>query len=183
MKMDMRPKSKEEKRAVLRSRAKELAKVTEKEASQSDLTEIILFRLASETYGLETGFVREVFPLNDFTPLPGTPPFVLGVINVRGQIVSVLNIKKFFELPETGISELNKLIIIRNDEMEFGILADEILEIRTIEPGELHQSLPTLSGIREKYLKGITAGPLIILDVAKLLMDENIIINEEVAMK
>ena len=48
--------------------------------------------------GLSPDFVREVYPLKDYTPLPCTPPFVLGLVNVRGQIISVIDIKKFFDI-------------------------------------------------------------------------------------
>lgn len=103
-----------------------------REMNLKEFLEIIEFRLASETYGIESAFVREVYPLKDFTPLPGAPPFVLGIINVRGQILSVVDLKKFFNLPQKGLGELNKVIIIRNEQLEFGILADVMLGTRPI---------------------------------------------------
>jgi purine-binding chemotaxis protein CheW len=116
----------EKKRSLLKKRAQALALQENDETGQQECIEIIVFRLAYETYGIETAFVREVYPLKDMTTLPGTPSFVMGIINVRGQIVSVVDLKKFFNLPEKGLGELNKVIIMCNERMEFGILADVV---------------------------------------------------------
>ena len=89
----------------------------------SAVIEIITFTLATETYGVESAFVREVYPLKEFTPLPGLPPFIFGIICVRGQILPVVDLKKFFNLPEKGLGEMNKVIILGNGQMEFGIMA------------------------------------------------------------
>jgi len=97
---------------------------------------------------------------------------------VRGQILSVLDIKKFFELPEKGLTDLNKVIILSADGMEFGILADAIAGARTVAVGELQTSLPTLTGIREEYLMGITKDLTVILDAKKLLSDKSIVVHE-----
>ena len=140
------------------------------------------FLLAYEKYGIESSYVREVYSLKELTPLPCTPLFVLGIINVRGQILSVIDIKKFFDLPEKGLADLNKVIILHSDSMEFGILADVMLGVRNVLLSELQPSLPTLTGIRQEYLKGITAERVVILDAEKLLSDKQIIIHEEVEM-
>ena len=174
--------SREEKRLLLKDRARLLAIEQKDEPVHQVFTEIIVFHLATETYGIETAFVREAIPLIDFTPLPGTPPFVLGIVNVRGQIISVLDIKKFFDLPDKGLGELNKLIIIRNNLMEFGILADEIAGIQNIATHELQPPLPTHTGIRKEYLLGIASNRMIVLDAKKLLSDKKIFINEDVTL-
>ena len=92
------------------------------------------FSLAYERYALETAFVREVYPLKEFTPLPCTPPFVLGIISVRGQILAVIDLKRFFNLPEKGLSDLNKVIILRRGGLEVGLLADAVSGVQAI-PG------------------------------------------------
>jgi purine-binding chemotaxis protein CheW len=122
--------------------------------------------------------VREIYPLKEFTPIPCTPPFVLGIVNVRGQILSVIDIKKFFDLPEKGLADLNAVIILHSESMEFGILADVIMGVRNIVASELQTSLPTLTGIREEYLKGITKEQTAILDAEKLLSDKSIVVHE-----
>lgn len=170
----------EEKKRVLRMRAKALAQVPKREDEAGASIEVVEFLLAHERYGIESSYIREVYSLKEFTPVPCTPPFVLGLINVRGQIHSVIDIKKFFELPDKGISDLNKVIIVHGDHTEFGILADAVLGVQSIALGDLQPSLPTLTGIREEYLKGVTKDRMVILDAKKLLADKNIIVHEEV---
>jgi purine-binding chemotaxis protein CheW len=153
----------------------------EKAVVACKLLEIVEFTLASETYGIESAFVREVHPLKDFTPLPGVPAFVLGIANIRGQILSVVDLKKFFNLPEKGLGELNKVIIIRNNRMEFGILADVVLGTRSV-PLDTIQAPPiTVTGIGAEYLKGVTGERTIVLDAQKILENEKIIVNEFIA--
>ncbi|TRZ52091.1 purine-binding chemotaxis protein CheW, partial [bacterium] len=143
-----------------------------------EFLEIVAFRLASETYGIEAAYVREAYPLRDFTPLPGVPPFVLGIVNVRGQILSVIDLKKFFDLPAGGLGQLNKLIILWDEQMEFGILADEILGAQSIPLDSIQPAPPTVSGIGAEYLRGITAERVILLDAEKILNDEKIIVDQ-----
>lgn len=169
----------EEKQGILRKRAKALARQPLQEETGGVL-DVLEFLLTYETYAIETRWVAETYPLKDLTPLPGTPPFVAGIINVRGRILSVIDIRKFFDLPEKGLTDLNKVIIMHNGEMEFGILADEILGTRTIPLSEVQLPLPTLTGIREEYLKGVTRERMAILDGSKLLADRNLIVHEEV---
>ena len=142
------------------------------------ITEIIEFILAAESYGIESAFVREVYPLKDYTPLPGVPPYIFGIINVRGQILPVVDLKKFFNLPEKGLGELNKVIILRNERMEFGILADAVHGTQVIYAGRYVAAPPTVTGIGEEYLKGVTKERLIVLYAEKLLTDKNIVVNE-----
>lgn len=171
--------SPEEKRALLKTRAQSLAKEKGKAAAEGETLEVLLFRLAAETYALETKFIREVYPLKDFTPLPGTPSFLLGLVNVRGGILSVIDLKKFFSLPEKGLGELNKIIIIQSEKLEFGILADEVTGNVRIALDGLQKNLATVSGIGAEYLKGITKERMIVLDAEKILSDPKIIVRQE----
>lgn len=178
----------EKKKEILTTRAKALAKEGKEKEELEEHIEIVEFLLANEQYGIETSFVREVYPLRELTPLPCVPPFVLGIINVRGKILSILDIKKFFDLPEKGLGDLNKVIILHSDkpalseakEMEFGILADVILGTRSIPANEIQLALPTLTGIRAEYLKGVAKDRLVILDGEKLLLHKKLIVHEEV---
>ena len=100
--------------------------------------------------------------------------------SVRGQILSIVDLKSFFELPEETLTELNKIIIVRNGSAEFGILADALLGVRSIPLDELEPSLPTLTGIRAAYLRGVTPDRVAVLDVEKILSDERVVVHEEV---
>lgn len=164
----------DEKKHVLKARAKILAREPEADEQKRERIEVVGFLLAYESYAIESSFVREVYPLKHLAPLPGTPPFVVGIINVRGQIVSVINLKKFFDLPEKGLTDLNKVIILQDGKTEFGILADALLSVGHVPLDELQPSLPTLTGVRAEYLKGVTASRLAVLDAAKLLADPKI---------
>ena len=167
----------EEKRSILKTRARALARKPEGGAAK-EFIEIVEFRLALENYGIASAFVNEVYPLKDFTPLPGAPPFVLGIVNVRGRIISVVDLKKFFDLPEKGLGELDKVIILRNERMEFGILADVILGARRIPLDAIRNAPATITGIGAEYIKGITEQRTIILDAENILGDENIIVRQ-----
>ncbi|MFH0825662.1 MAG: chemotaxis protein CheW, partial [Pseudomonadota bacterium] len=96
--------SREEKNLILRERAKRIAQRPETEEGEAETIELIEFTLAHEHYAVEVGYVREVYPLRDMIPVPCTPSFIMGIINVRGQVVSVTDIRGFFDLPrkETG---------------------------------------------------------------------------------
>jgi purine-binding chemotaxis protein CheW len=170
--------SPEEEKRILKQRAELLAREAKKEVA-GESVEVVEFLLANEHYGIESYCIREVYPLKEYTPLPGVPPFVLGLLNVRGRIISIIDLKKFFDMPEKGISDLNKVIIIHNATMEFGILADAILGVRNIAIRELQPPLPTLTGIREEFLKGVTGERMVILDANRILTDKNIIVHEE----
>jgi purine-binding chemotaxis protein CheW len=167
-------------RTLLKMRAIAMAKVPEKSRDSSTLLWIIEFTLGGERYGIESAFVREVYPLKDFTPLPGVPSFIRGIVNVRGQILPVVDMKKFFGLPANGLGELNKIIILQDGQMEFGILADEVSGTRVIYGEDLLPAPSSVAGIGKKYLKGVTKSRLIILSAEKLLSDKTIIVNEEV---
>jgi purine-binding chemotaxis protein CheW len=167
-------------RKILHARAEALAREPRGEDAASESLEVLEFLLAYETYGIEMSYVRETLPLKDITPVPCTPPFVLGLISVRSQIVSVIDIRKFFDVPAKGLTDLNRVIIVHDDGMEFGILADAVLGVRSIPLAGVQPSLPTLTGIREEYLKGVTKERLTILDGKKLLSDKNIIVHEEI---
>lgn len=166
-----------ERQRILKARAVALAREPEKEPAAKEYVEVVEFLLAYERYAIESRYVREVCPLKELTALPGTPPFVLGIINVRGQILSVIDIKKFFDLPDKGLTDLNKVIIVRTDAMEVGILANQILGVRSIALAEIQPPLPTLTGIREEYLKGIAGDRLVVLEAASLLSDKQIVVG------
>ncbi|MGA9131499.1 MAG: chemotaxis protein CheW, partial [Candidatus Sulfotelmatobacter sp.] len=94
-------------KAILKERAKALARESNESTRVREILEVVTFMLGQEKYGIELRYVREVFPMNELTLLPGTPPFVLGIVNVRGQVLSVIDIRKLFDLPHRGVGELD----------------------------------------------------------------------------
>lgn len=170
----------DEKLAILEDRARALSWRTEREDGDDEQLVTVEFLLGHETYAIESAWIREVHPLRDLTPIPCTPPFVLGVINVHGQILSVLDLKRFFRLPEQGLTDLNRIIILSSGEMEFGILADAILGLRSIPVRKIQPPPPTLTDIKADFLRGVTGERVVIIDGKKLLSDPRIIVHEEV---
>jgi purine-binding chemotaxis protein CheW len=170
----------EDKRAILKARAQALAQEPKQEIGVGKSIEVVEFLLAHEKYAIESTCIREVYPLKDYTRLPCTPPFILGIISVRGQIISVVDLKKFFGLPEKGLTDLNKVIILHSREMQFGILADAILGARRVATGLIQPPLATLTGIGAEYIRGITGEGLIVLNGHKILSDSRMVVHEQV---
>lgn len=172
----------EETERVLAARARALAREPKPlAADDGNDTEVVEFVVAQERYAFESRHVRTVHPLEQLTPIPCTPPFVLGIVSLRGEIISIVDIKKFFDLPEQGLTDLNKVIVLASEGMQFGVLADAIVGVRRIAGKDIQASLPTLTGIREDYLLGVTPGRTTLLDAERLLMDERIVVNEQVS--
>lgn len=171
----------EETTRILKARAQALAREPGKAEAAEESLEVVEFVLARERYAVESRFVREVHPLEDLTPLPCTPPFVLGIVNLRGEVLSVIDLKRFFELPQKGLSDLDKAIVLESASMRFGLLADDVAGVRRVPLAALQPALPTLTGIRERYLRGVTAERLVILDAEALLADEAIVVREQVS--
>jgi purine-binding chemotaxis protein CheW len=169
----------EEKKRVLKERARRLAKEEEK-ILDHDSIPVVEFMLASERYGIESSFVREILQIRELTHLPGTPPFLLGIINIRGEICSVIDLKKFFGLPDRGLPEFNKVIVIENKAMKFGIVVDSVVGTRQILCISLKPPPPTFTGIHAEYVRGVAPGPVIVLDGERILEDRNLIVNEQV---
>lgn len=164
---------------ILRARARALARPRETVPEAATQIEVLEFRLADERYAVETRYVREVYPLKDLTPLPGTPPFFRGLVNVRGRIVPVVDLKKFFDLPDLGLTDLHRIILVDGRDMTLGLLADAAVGVRAIPVDSLQPSLPTLHGIRSDYLKGLTGERLVVLDLGRILADPTLVVHQE----
>ena len=165
---------------ILRVRAQVLAREDKPENPGLKSLEVMEFRLAHEAYAVETRWVEEVYPFKDLTLLPHTPAFIRGVVNVRGRILPVFDLKRFFDLPEKGLTDLHRIIVVRGQDQQLGLLADVIVGIRGVPLDSLQSSLPTLTGIRGDYLKGVNVERLVVLDLARILADPKIIVHQEV---
>lgn len=170
----------DETQRILKERAERLSRAARPAAAAEDDIEIVEFVLAQERYGFETRLVRDVHPLDQLTPVPCTPPFVLGIVSLRGEILSVIDIKKFFDLPEKGLTDLNKVIVLEAGPMRCGVLGDAIVGVRRVARADIQATLPTLTDRRADYLAGITPERTVILDAAKLLGDRRIVVDEPV---
>ncbi|MDR7150084.1 purine-binding chemotaxis protein CheW [Hydrogenophaga palleronii] len=173
------PASTAEARQILRARAQALARPPESTPSPEAPLELLEFHLARERYALETRYVRGVHPLKHLTPLPSTPPFILGIVNVRGRIVPVYDIRKFFGPPESGLTDLHRIILVGGNDLELGLLADVGEGVLTIAAQSVQPPPPTFTGIGAHYLKGITAERLVVLDIDRILTDPDILVHQD----
>lgn len=171
----------EKEQALLRERARILAQRPDKDRESAESLDALVFVLSGESYAVESAYVLETLPLGDFTPLFCTPPFVLGVTNLRGRIVSIIDLRRFFDLPAIGLSDLNRVVMVSNGSMEFGILADAIVGMRSLDKASLKPPPETFTGIREEFVAGVSVERLALLDLGKIMTDPRIVVHEEVA--
>jgi purine-binding chemotaxis protein CheW len=168
-----------EKLRILEQRAAASAKKRGGEEAAGRQLELLEFTLAHERYAVELAHVGEVFPLKELTPLPSAPPFLLGIVNVRGRILPVLDLKKFFDLPDRGLSDMNKLLVLAREAMEVGILADTVVGLARLPVEILQAALPTLTGVRQDYLLGVGPERLAVLDAPKIVADPRLRMQAE----
>ncbi|MBI5034477.1 MAG: chemotaxis protein CheW [Chloroflexi bacterium] len=161
------------------ARAKALTQSTN--VQTGEMMQVVVFMLANETYGIATEFVKEVQPLRDLTPVPCTPDFVVGVINIRGSIYSVIDIRSFFNVPPKEISELTKVILVNAGGLEVGILADDVSGATSVQISDIKPPLAAQNAVKDEYIQGVTPKMLIILNLEALLRDDRIIVHQEVS--
>lgn len=155
---------------ILKDRARELAKKEVALASNEGLgKEMLGFMLSGEHYAIETSFVTEALSIYEMTQIPGTPPFLNGVMNVRGRIIPVVNLKKFFALKEEGIAASTKAIILSTEAYEVAVLTDAILPTLWLSESSIKPAPSNLHGIGSDYLLGVTSEAIIIIDGYSLI--------------
>ncbi|HAU1652450.1 chemotaxis protein CheW [Legionella pneumophila] len=163
---------------ILKRRAQILAEEPQFLEEATETIPVMQFELGDEIYAIELSYIDEVCLIKEITPLPGTPAYVVGIMNVHGKIMSVLDIKTFFEIPKKELTNLSQVIILRSDLMEFGILADRLIGLRVIAVNSIQPAPPSFTGVRKEYLKGVTTEQMVILDANRILTDPTIIVNE-----
>jgi purine-binding chemotaxis protein CheW len=162
---------------TLRQRAQLLGCPMASETCHGPSVDTVAFLLGDETYAIELSHVREVFPLRQLTPLPCTPPFVRGIVSVRGQILSILDLRRLFDMPERETVEENNVIVVHGDDMEFGLMVQSILGTRAIELEQLQPPPSPDSGTRPSYLRGVTNDRTALLDATALLSDRQLVVD------
>lgn len=162
-------------REILAARAQRLAQPVNAENTAAEF-EILQFKLGRQRYGIDTSYVREVFSLNDFTAVPCTPAFVIGVTNIRGEIISLIDIRRFFGIEIGDITDLNKVIVVSDGAMVFGIVVDNIEDV-SIAVDTLLAST-AIAGIDSRYLRGITSAHVAVLDILMLLREKTLVVDE-----
>jgi purine-binding chemotaxis protein CheW len=170
---DVRPEPAEAKR-LLDERARRLARPPPDEPAPGEVLTLAIFALAGERYGIETEFVREIARFLDLTPVPGAADFLVGVANLRGEILAVFNLKKLFGVAERGVTDRSRVIVLGHHRNELGILADEVHDIAAVRDDEVLEPPASVPGVGRPYVRGVTKDALIVLAGARLLGDERL---------
>lgn len=164
-------------RAVLTGRAAKMVR-PEPDTAPEKTTEILRFLLAYQQYGIEMDYVREVILTGEITPVPGAPDFISGICVVRGQIISLVDLRVLFRIPEKGLTDLNRVIVMTNGKLTFGILADTISGVGTIATDRIHAPRPDDLPGGQRYLKGVIDDNTFVIDAGAILRDPSIIIDD-----
>ncbi len=102
---------------------------TQSEDQNDPMLQWVTFQLESETYGVNVMQVQEVLRVTEIAPVPGAPSYVLGIINLRGNVVTVLDTRARFGLPQQDINDSSRILIIESTGQVVGILVDKISEV------------------------------------------------------
>lgn len=137
----------------------------------------VLFRLETESYGVNVQNVREVLRVGEIRPVPGAPFDVLGVINVRGVIVSVLDTRQFFKLSSTPQTDLSRIIIVEQQGQALGLLVDEVKEVRDIQADGIDAISAVGDDSNNRMIQGVShsaeEGVIIIIDSMKFFDNQS----------
>jgi purine-binding chemotaxis protein CheW len=163
----------------LEERAQLLARQQlEFESAQGE--EVISFRLGESGFCVPAQYVREVQPLDNWTPLPTTPSFVFGLVNVRGKILSALDLRPLLDMKQTAIPNEAFLLIVSAHNTEVGLLADGVDEVRRGDR-ELSPTLSAVAGHGVPWVLGLDQSLNLVIDPPQLFADPRVIVNDEAA--
>ena len=148
---------------------------TAKKSDDNPVLRWVTFRLENEKYGINVMQVQEVLRVTEIAPVPGAPDYVLGIINLRGNVVTVIDTRKRFGLQPKDVDDATRIVIIEADEQVVGILVDSVAEVVDLRISEI-ESAPNV-GTEEsaKFIQGVASQEgelLIIIDLNRLLTDE-----------
>jgi len=143
--------------------------------SNDEVLQWVTYRLDEETYGINVMQVQEVLRHTEIAPVPGAPDYVLGIINLRGNVVTVIDTRARFGLPPTEITDNTRIVIIEADEHVVGILVDSVAEVVYLRSSEIDSAPNVGTEESAKFIQGVSNRDnelLILVDLNKLLSDE-----------
>lgn len=126
----------------------------EREEQREETLQLVVFRLAREWYGVDIKRVREVIKLNKVTYLPSCPDHIAGIVNLRGNILSVTDLKAFLNLPREEPSEKTRIIAVESGVLETGFLVDEAVGSIELPVKMITPVIPTIPAEGARYLEG-----------------------------
>ncbi len=145
---------------------------TQASAKDDPVLQWVTFRLAGETYGINVMQVQEVLRYTEIAPVPGAPTYVLGIINLRGNVVTVLDTRQRFGLPEGEVTEQTRIVIIEAEQHVVGILVDSVSEVVYLRESEIEATPNVGSDDSAKFIQGVCHKNdelMILVDLNKLL--------------
>jgi len=145
------------------------------EASTDTGVQLVTFRLADETYGINVMHVQEVLRITEIAPVPGAPSYVLGIINLRGNVVTVIDTRNRFGLMASDTDDSSRIVIIESDEQVVGILVDSVAEVVELNTTDIDSAPNVGNDESSRYIQGVANlenGLLIVVDLNKLLTEE-----------
>lgn len=146
-------------------------------------TKMIVFSIGPEEYGIEVDHVKTIERMMPMTRVPKTPPFVKGVVNLRGVVVPVIHLASRFGLPETEPTDQTRIIMVAVGDMEVGFIVDSANDVIDVDLDEVEDPPEVVGGIRAKYLRGIAklGGDrlLVLLNLSEVLNKNEIIQLEQ----
>ena len=143
--------------------------------SDSEVFQWVTFQLDRETYGVNVKQVREVLRYTDIAPVPGAPRYVLGIINLRGNVVTIIDTRLRFGLESTDITDNTRIVIIEAETQTVGILVDSVAEVVYLKSSEIDVAPSVGTDESAKFIQGVCNRDddlLILVDLNKLLTDE-----------
>ena len=145
------------------------------ENSNDEILQWVTFRLDNEKYGINVMQVQEVLRFSEIAPVPGAPTYVLGIINLRGNVVTVIDTRSRFGLKSSEISDSTRVVIIELEQQIVGILVDSAAEVVYLRASEIDVAPNVGNDESAKFIQGVCnrEGELLILvDLDKLLSDD-----------
>ena len=135
----------------------------------------VTFRLDEEVYGINVMLVQEVLRITDIAPVPGAPNYVVGIINLRGNVVTVIDTRMRFGLPPKETDDATRIVIIETEHQTVGIIVDSVSEVVDIYSNEIETAPNVGNDETARYIDGVVSRGeelLILVDLNKLLTDD-----------
>jgi purine-binding chemotaxis protein CheW len=153
-----------------------MSMTTTNNAKRSDdpMLQWVTFRLEGETYGVNVMQVQEVLRYTEIAPVPGAPSYVLGIINLRGNVVTVIDTRSRFGLQTGEITDQTRIVIIEADKHVIGILVDAVAEVVYLRQSEIETAPNVGNDESAKFIQGVchkNGQLLILVELAKMLSD------------
>ncbi|HEX6458938.1 MAG TPA: chemotaxis protein CheW [Thermoleophilaceae bacterium] len=171
------PAAAEDLNKVLEERAAALARSSEGKETNGEMIGMVVLVVGDERYGVEVQDVQEIEPLDKLTPIPGTPAFWTGVVNLRGSMYPVLDIERYLGLPPSEGVENPKVALVSRAGLSVGLLVDEVAEIRKVRSSEIGPPVADGSS-KAEVVRGVTPDMLSVLDLEALLSDPALVVED-----